>query len=193
MNSGNNVYIRIAMNLKKYWNDLDPAIRIVSIAAVSLMIYGQAAKLIGIYFFWESFYLGLILVFCSLGCVLLVDGLVKIKVFDKFYREGWRTALYLFFGGLFFIIEFFITISDSLAEAKNHLKVNEGVNKLVGKVYGFGWITTGSVSTYGSGSQRGEHAVLNLIVKGSSSFTEITVEVNKTNDEPWEFRIIEIH
>ena len=177
--------------MKKFWNGLNPFVKIMTILGAALMIYGKVVKHLNIYFFWESFYIGYAFVTISLGAVLLVELLIIIKLFKDYYREGWRTAMHIFITGLIVFITTSFYFSESLDAVKNEIRTNVEVIELVGQVEGFGWFTTGSTSNVTDSNGISMSGAYYIIVKGKKAYTELLIAFRRKNDEPWELKIIE--
>lgn len=156
-----------------------------------MLIYGKLAPGLNIYFFWESSYVGYIMLVGALGAVLLVEALIRVGLFKAYYRSGWRTAIHILFAILVVVVNFVFAFSDSLYASKQWLKENEAIINEVGEVQAFGWFVSGSAAS-GSGSS-GSYDVgsYDIIVKGTGKYKKVHVRASKVNDEPWEIEIVE--
>jgi hypothetical protein len=180
------------MNVKEFWKELNPIVKILTITGLILMIYGKVAYGLKIYFFWESFNIGYVLFIGSIGVVLFVELLIKIGFLKTYFRQGWRTAFHLFFAILLISVNLLFMFSDSLRAAKNELQNNEEIERIVGGINGFGWFTPGASSIITNSQGTFENAQYELLVKGNEEFIEVAVEISRTNNEPWEMKILKI-
>jgi len=177
------------MDVSKFINQLDKKIKIIALSGSVLIIYGLFAKSIPINFFWESTDLGIILIAGSIGVILIVEFLIKIKILSSYYRSGWRTFFHIIFIILVIGIESLFYLSNSLEAAKNEIKVNSEIKEEVGDILGFGWITAGSNSTGTNSEGKYVFATYEILVKGTKAYKYVTVDVGRINNEPWEIEI----
>ena len=171
--------------MKNIWDGLSPFVKIMTVVGGVLLLYGKIAKSTGIFFFWESYYIGYVFIVISLGAVLFVELLIRVKLFKDYYREGWRTAFHLLLTGLVTLNFITFYFSDSLAEVKAELRTSEDVIDLVGEVEGFGWFTSGSTSSIIDSNGSLKIGDYNIIIKGNKAYAEVLVAFRKLNDEPW--------
>ena len=174
----------------KIWDGLSPFVKIMTVVGGVLFLYGSIAKSFGIFFFWESYYIGYVFLVISLGAVLFVELLILVKLFKVDNRDGWRTAIHILITSLVVFVSVTFYFSDSLEEVKTELKTNEELIELVGKVEGFGWFTSGSTSSVTDSNGTVQTGNYNIIVKGNKAYAEVLVAFQKRNENPWEIKII---
>ncbi|MBX2899415.1 MAG: hypothetical protein KF775_07180 [Cyclobacteriaceae bacterium] len=180
----------IPARFQKFFTEIPIVLKVALYVGIVLFLYGSLAQMLSIYFFWESRVLGYVLILCSVSIVAIVEFFIAIKVFDPFYREGWRTLFTLIFSGMFLGLQLLFAFSDSLEIAKREIESNAVIKSEVGQITGFGWITDGgSIKTSGNTLHSSTHAILTLIVKGENAFAFVTVELHEVDGE-WESKII---
>ncbi|WP_258101410.1 cytochrome c oxidase assembly factor Coa1 family protein [Marinoscillum pacificum] len=177
------------MDIKNFWHELHPVIKILTIAGLVFMIYGLIARNLEIYFFWESSTVGFAFLAGSIGVVLITELLIKIGIFKAYFRSGWQTALHILFVILFVTVNSIFLFSDALKVAKEQLRESKQINDLVGEINSFGWLVTGSSSiTTNSGRTFGS-AEYQILVKGDEGYRYVTVTLTKRDDQPWNFKL----
>jgi hypothetical protein len=180
------------MNTKEFWDNISPAVKLLTATGLFLMTYGKVAYGLKIYFFWESFNIGYMLLAGSLGVVLIVELLIKLGILKSYYRQGWRTSFHILSAFLLISINLLFIFSDSFKAAKDELQSNAEIERVVGGINGFGWFTAGSSSALMNSRGTFEDAQYEVLVKGNERFAEVTVDVRRTNNQPWEIKIIKV-
>jgi hypothetical protein len=181
----------IPAGFQKFFTEIPIGLRAALYVGVLLFLYGSLAQILSIYFFWESRVLGYVLILSSVSIFAIVEFFIAIKVFDSFYREGWRTLFILVFSAMFLGLTLLFAFSESLEIAKREIESSAEIKSKVGQITGFGWITDGgSIKTSGNDLHSSTHAVLTLIVKGENAFANVTVELHEV-DGDWESKIID--
>ncbi len=155
------------------------------VAGIIFTVYGFVCRIVPVYFFWSSKVLGIIFLLIALWCFLLEQH-------KKRKQEGRKTIwlkIGLGFIGFGLIIipiaELMIKTSGAYQAATFYLKNDPSIKEMVGDVKGFGFMTTGSVtSTTVNGVSSGQ-AELEIIVKGTKKFKDLTVSLEKNPNTGW--------
>lgn len=150
-----------------------------------LLIYGYLAKAAGLYFFWESKYVGGIVMIVAIICFLL-DRIRTRKLKAK------RTILEKIIVGILFFALLVVAIlgivvpqTNAFKVAKSFLAGDEGLRNEIGEVKTCSFIPLGSmeVSTNREGSSG--NAQMLFIVKGERKFREVRVYLQKSPGTEW--------
>lgn len=169
----------------EFWEKINKITLIVGLIGAILYIYGNVAKLFEIYFFWESSFIGLILLTVSIGIFVLVEFLIKVRVLKEYYRRGWTTLFRLVFIIFSILIMTLFLSSDSLSIAKDAIKDDESINNITGEIYGFGWFPDGEVMKYGQSNNKGIDAKFEILVKGKKRYLIVNIELKKKPGSDW--------
>ena len=154
-------------------------------AAILLLAYGYLARILNIYFFWEAKTLAWIF--------LLLPLLGHLVSVIRLRRMKGRKTIWPKLGAGFLILAliaasmaiFMLNTSDAYFEATEFLKTDPGIKNEVGGIRGFGLITTGTVSTTSINGEESGSAKLNIIVRGTKKYRDITVSLEKTQETGW--------
>lgn len=162
------------------------------IATATFLFYGYLARLVSINFFWEAKSIGWILLIIS-GISLLSTS-VKLKKQNKDKAIGEKIGIGLLIFGLVIKLIFLISIpiSDAYASAKDHIKSDPKLKEELGEINGVSFQLLGGIQKTVSSGQTSGTAQLELIIKGSSNYEDVTVFVLKKPDEPnWVIQSVE--
>ena len=150
------------------------------------LLYGIVARVVPVYFFWESVYIGCFLI--PIGIVGQLIALIKPRRKLKKNIVGIVIAL----GFISFVLSiqvlmaFIIPNSDAYSAAKKELSENPLLLKDVGKITGFSPIPIGQLSTVGDPVDYSGDAFFMIIVKGSKKYVLLSVTMHKNYGEEWE-------
>ncbi len=178
--------------MQKFLSLLSPFTKVTALIGLILIIYSFLCREMGIYFFWESDYVGMFIFF--IAAISFLSGLIKRKK-----QQSKKTALEkVIIGFIVFVMALmtFVIIlfnnSDALAAAKKQLSQNQQIKSQVGNVTGFGLFLSGSMQVSSSNGKSAGGAALSLTVKGDQRFKDFTVIMLKDPEkEDWEIESIE--
>ena len=155
-------------------------------ASLALLVYSYLCRVLSLYFFWESKYIGWFLLFITLLIFLSWRIKIRRRLKKKTILETIAICLISFV--LVVQIIFFIVLanSDAYQAAKKYIASNEETKKQIGDIEGFSLIPAGTMSV--SSSEAGERgkAEIDLIVKGRQKFAELTVDLRKELSTAWQ-------
>ncbi|MGV3612815.1 MAG: hypothetical protein ACO1N0_17775 [Fluviicola sp.] len=155
------------------------------------ILYGYAARIIPINFFWESIYVGFF--FLIIGAVSHLVTMIKSRKKNKQNAIGVKIALgfVIFLLATQVFMSFMIPNSEAYSAAKKELSENPLLQKDVGKITGFGFIPIAQLLTTAKDPiDYSGDAYFNIIVKGSKKYVFLSVTMHKNYGEEW--KIIEM-
>ncbi len=137
-------------------------------------------------FFWGSKSIGWGLIF--LGLVgLLIKGIEKRKANNK--KNTWNKIGIGFICFILLIQSILIIVipnTDAYKVSKDFIINNEDLKSEVGEIKGFGLIPVGEIFIQTDSKGETGNANINLIIKGSKAFKDVTVFVFKDYGKGWE-------
>jgi energy-coupling factor transporter transmembrane protein EcfT len=143
-----------------------------------LIVYGYICRLLNLYIFWESRFIGWDVLF--VGIIALLYSRIKQQK-----KEGKKVLLERIGVGVITFVLLIQTILfivlpriDAFASAERYIMNSKELSTELGEIKGVFAVPLGSIeSSQGSGS-----AELNLIVKGQKKFKDIAVYLEKNAD-----------
>jgi hypothetical protein len=149
------------------------------------LLYGIAARVVPVYFFWESIYIGCILI--TIGIIGQLIALIKPRRKLKKNIVGIIIALgFLSFAlSIQLLMVFTIPNSEAYSAAKKELSENSFLRKDIGKITGFSPIPIGQLSTVEDPVDYSGDAFFMIIVKGSKKYVLLSVTMHKNYGEEW--------
>ncbi|QEN04593.1 hypothetical protein EW093_07710 [Thiospirochaeta perfilievii] len=148
-----------------------------TILGLILILYGFLARRLLINSFWESLYIGILLLLIALF-FLFTNNRNKTK--QKRFLIG--QILIIFFWVIYFLGNVIIFNSQAYKHAKDFIVSNEKIVKELGTIQRFGYIINGSVTS----SKDYSTSELKIITVGSTRTTEIMINLDKNFDKPWD-------
>ncbi len=159
--------------------------RVSLITGIALLVYGYLARMLPVYFFWESKTFGWI--FLVMALIGFLGGIIRSR-----RQQGKKTIWaklgfwFLIFGlAILPIVVFMMKTSDAYETATDFLRSDEEIKKEIGTIKGFGLIPTGGVSTTSINGSESGRAEFNLTVRGTKKYKDITVSLVKTPETGW--------
>src|SRR5690606_20330841 len=146
---------------------------------LTLIVIGYLVRWMGIYFFWESRYIGFMVLL--IGMVIFLSEQVRLN-----RQQGRKTiwvkigmGIILFILLIQTILLFVIPRTDAYAVATRNIKANHEVQTRIGNVKSIsvvpkGMITMSTVNNYSSGE-----ASFFLIVKAEKKFVDVSMDLLK--------------
>ena len=175
---------------KQYYIDLilrlDMKVKLLFGFAILLIVFGYLVRGLDLYFFWESKPIGFVLLILTVLIILRIDITTrKSKKLKNIVSQigFWFISLLLFIKLLMLVI---IPNSDAYSATRDYLENNSEITTEYGEIIGLTILPSGSLETQTDSHGTNGFASINLILKGTSKFKEITVYVNKTASKNWE-------
>ncbi len=144
---------------------------------IILILYGFLARKLLFSFFWESLYVGILLLLISLF-FLFTNNRNKTK--KKRFLIG--QILIILFWLIYFVVNITIFNSTAYNRAKEFIISNEKIKYELGEINRFGYMINGSI-TYSKAYSTSE---LKIITVGTIRTTEILINLDKNNENPWD-------
>ena len=160
-------------------------IKVITGTGVALIIYGYFARLASLYFFWESRYVGFMVLFVA-GIFYLFNRIsARRKEGRRSLPEKIAAGILVFMlvlqGALFFIFP----STDAYRVATDYIRHDSKLQTKIGNITGISPVPKGSVDiNTGNNVSYGE-ATFYFIVKGSRKYTDIVMEVRKDPTTDW--------
>jgi hypothetical protein len=155
-----------------------------------VILYSFIVRIAGIYFFWESSFLGWTVLF--IGLLLWLFRSMKIKKAAGKKRIGEKLGIAFLILAL--IVQLVVIIvfprTDAYAAAVAYVKSNDSLKKDLGAIKGFGFTESGSIAVSSTDTSEAGNAELHLIVKGEKKYKDLTIDMVKDWNTPWEVQDI---
>ncbi len=160
-------------------------LKILTLIALALILYGYLARALNIYFFWESKSIGFGLLLFAIAKFILDD--INARRENKMHRIVFYIVfgilcLTIFIKGLIAII---IPNSRAYSSATELLKTDSELIAEVGEITSFSYLPSGSMGTHKDKYGTTGNANLTLIVKGNKKYIEKNVVLVKELEEDW--------
>ena len=165
--------------------------KVLTLSAVILILFGYFVRLFNVYFFWES---------KSIGYGLLLIMLVKLLLDDIYARKEKRLNRALCYIGMVFLcftifikgfIAIFLPNSNAYKAATEQLKNNSDLISEVGEIHSFSFLPTGSMGSQETQYGTTGSANLTLIIKGEKKYVEKNVILKKELKEDWTIILVD--
>jgi len=156
--------------------------RVAIITAVLLIIYGYAARLLNIYFFWESAFIGWMVAFVAM--IGILGGLIKLRKPFKNTTLPQKIVIGLLCLVLLVQAIFLIVVprTDAYKAVKAFFQNDINFRNEFGEVKDCSIIPVGSMAVSQVGNTTVGEGLLVVIVKGTKKFHRYQVHVVKTAD-----------
>jgi hypothetical protein len=166
-------------------------VRTILIVGALVLFYSFIVRLAGIYFFWESSFLGWSILFIGLLFWLFRSIKAKKTAGKKTLWQKLGIAFLL----LFLIIQVVVVIvfprTDAYAAAVIYIKSNNSLRKELGAIKGFGFTESGSMEVSSTDTSEAGNAEFHLIVKGEKKYKDITIDLVKDWNTPWQVEVLQ--
>ncbi len=177
------------ISLSEYYTQLikniGTPLKILTLIALALILYGYLARASNIYFFWESKSIGFGLLLFVIAKFILDD--INARRENKMHR----IVFYIIFGVLCLtifikgLIAIVIPNSRAFSSATEFLKTDTELIFEVGEITSFSYLPSGSMATHKDKYGTTGNANLTLIVKGKKKYIEKNVVLVKELEEDW--------
>ncbi|HEX3935193.1 MAG TPA: hypothetical protein VHW43_10980 [Puia sp.] len=165
-------------------------VRTIVVVGGVVILYSFIVRIAGIYFFWESSFLGWTVLF--IGLLLWLFRSMKIKKAAGKKRIGEKLGIAFLILAL--IVQLVVIIvfprTDAYAAAVAYVKSNDSLKKDLGAIKGFGFTESGSIAVSSTDTSEAGNAELHLIVKGEKKYKDLTIDMVKDWNTPWEVQDI---
>lgn len=170
--------------MNKFFSLTKTSQRVIILTAV-LLLYGYLCRLLGLYFFWESKYIGWSLV-CVAVIFLLRERMQSKKLQEKkTVSEKVAIGLMIFLLTVQAIMLIVIPRLDAYKIAREFLETNQFISDAVGEVTSITFIPMGGFSSTKNSAGETGQADLNFIVKGKSKFRDFNMQLVKEVNSDW--------
>jgi hypothetical protein len=160
--------------------------KIILIIAPMVIIYGYLCNYAGMYFFWESGYIGWMLLY--IGFIGILQQRIKMK---KMIRK--ETVMEKIIIGIIVFVLLLKTVlltvtpfTDAYAASKKYLLANGTIQAEVGNIHGFSVVPEGSIHQSTQADKVNGLATIVLLIKGDKKYKRVTIYVAKNeNEQEW--------
>jgi hypothetical protein len=155
------------------------------LAGAILTVYGYVCRVIGIYFFWESKYIGWAIII--IGIISFLFDRVRLKKAGgkKSLLEKIGIGILIFFLFVQAILVIVIPNTDAYKVAKQYLYNNSRLKNDIGEIKGFALVPLGAIQKSSSENVESGNATILLTVKGQKKFMDVTVYIEKKPGMEW--------
>jgi len=165
--------------------DLNIAVKIAFAIAFALIIIGYLVRIFDIFLFWESKPIGYAILLISMAILIRkdIEARKKLKL-----KNVWS---HIVFWIIVFILltRTLITILfpniDACKAAKDYLNNDPQLISEIGEIKGYTVLPSGGIQIGSSAGKTHGSASINLIIKGTAKYKELTVYIEKTPDSDW--------
>jgi hypothetical protein len=170
---------------------MNKQIRAVLIAAGIVLLYGYMVRFAGIYFFWESSFIGWSILF--IGLLMWLFWSIKVKKAAGKKRLWEKIGIIV----LFFVLILQLAVvlvfprTDAYAAAITYIEHNDSLKRDLGAIKGFGFTGTGGMAVSSTDTGEVGNAELHLIVKGEKKYKDLNIYMVKDWKTPWEVQDIQ--
>lgn len=142
------------------------------IVSIILILYAYAARAFGIYFFWESGYIGWLLLFCV--AIFFCAGRIRIKRSQE--KKVWLEKVCIAIAGMVIFAQllllFLLPGTDAFKTAKRHIVLTKEIMEELGEIHSFYAEPVGSMNISSSAAGSTGAANILVIAKGEKRFGE---------------------
>jgi hypothetical protein len=171
-----------------FFASLNKFTKLTLVTGVCLVIYGYVCRL-GIYFFWESKYIGWNLLLISV--IGFLSGRVKKNKAQKKNSIGEKIGVgFIIFLFVIETIMFIMILNTSVYPSiKKFIYNNSQLKSEIGNIKGISIVPFGGIG--GSSGEAGEtgEGEIHLIVKGDKKYKDLTMHVFKEIQTDWQIEI----
>lgn len=169
-----------------FFNQLSRFMKVILIVAAVVIIYGYLCRYAAIYFFWESEYIGWMLLYIGFIAILLQRIKMKRMIRKESVMEKIIIGIIVFVLLLKSVLLVVTPFTDAYTAAKKYLLSNDGIRAQVGNIQGFSVVPEGNINKSMQADKNSGLATLVLIVKGDKQYRKVTVYVVKReNEQDW--------
>lgn len=155
------------------------------IVAIILLIYGYLCRSLSLYFFWESKFIGWMILFAAIAFLLVK----RIQSGKKEGRKRIFEKIVMYVLGFILVVQAVLysvlSNSDAYQSAKRFITTDEDVRAEVGEVKSVSLIPLGQISSSADNEGESGEAAINVIVKGSKRFMDMTLLMEKEKEGGW--------
>lgn len=171
--------------MKSFLQKLRRVSRAIFCLALLLIIYGYAARVLHVYFFWESLTIGWPLLL--IGAVFCLFDLVREKKRNSKKSIGEKVVIgvLLFIVAMQVVLFFVVHHSDAYAAAKKYISASDSLRKIVGHVQVVEASPVGSISETSKAGVVTGKAELSVTVKGDKAFCDMVLYLEKDAEADW--------
>lgn len=157
----------------------NPIVASLLAAGVALVIYGFVCRWAELYFFWESRFIGWVLILMAVIGLLYNRIRRKARAGQKSLPEKIGLGIVAFVVLTHGILALVLPFTDAYAAAKSHVRESADLISELGELSGFGLLPYGAVQKTTEGAEEYGSATIQLIVKGEKRYKDITVVLVK--------------
>ena len=151
-----------------------------------LLVYGFVARLLNIYFFWDSRDFGWIFLLIALAGYLFT--LIKLR-----RRKGKKTILVKIGFGILILglaaIPFAIVMiktSEAYVAAIGYIETNSQLKNEAGDIRSYSLMIIGGMEINNMNGAESGHAELNFTIHGTKKYKDISISLAKTPETDWQ-------
>ena len=151
----------------------------------TLLVYGYVCRIFNLYFFWESKTLCWVSFFIALICFL--SNRIRFKKLQQRRTVSERIGIAILVFILFVQSMLFIIIpkSEAFYTARQYLLKSKEMEKEVGELNSLFSMPAGTISTTSTAQGYAGETELNLTLKGSKKYKDITIRLTKEVTSNW--------
>lgn len=171
--------------MEEFIKNLRTLTKVVIITGLSFILFGFIARKAGIYFFWESSWIGKTIFL--IGLVLLLTDW-KNNRRSKNLKTVWNKigiGIVIFIITAKTIVAVILPRTEAYEIAKNQVKNNSEIIAEIGQVNSISFIPTGGIQVTKDSNGKYGSATVCLILKGAKKYRIVTILVNKYPDTDW--------
>jgi len=150
-----------------------------------VIAYGYLCRAIGLYFFWESSYIGWSLLFLT-GIVYLAYRLRKKERNSRKWPEILGVVILSFILLVQAVLFIVFSSHPSVKAAEDYIRKNDKIIADIGAIASFSISPEGGIESKSDSSGTRGAAEVHLIVKGAKKYLDVAVLVTKRAEEEWE-------
>jgi hypothetical protein len=167
----------------EFFDQLNKFMKTILIVTALVIMYGYLCRYAGIYFFWESSYIGWLLLYTVFIGLLWQRIKMKRMIRKKPLPEKIAIGIIIFVLFIKGTLLFATPFSDAYVVAKKYLLADSAIRNEVGTIHSFSIVPEGSINTSKENDKHTGSAEITLIVKGEMKFKQVTVYLVKHDDQ----------
>lgn len=163
-------------------------------SGVLLILYAHVARILNIFFFWDSDVFGFYILFLT-GLILCLIIIRKRKKGKKStIVSKYISVLLLFLIILYSVLLITLGNSNAVKACKLYSMQNDTLRSQIGNITGFGFDVSGSLKEAHIGdNQESGRGSLTFVVKGEKKFKDVSFMVVKESYSEWKVVNMKIH
>jgi hypothetical protein len=171
--------------VREFTEKLRTYTKISIISGIGLLLFSLIVQKTGIYFFWESSWIGYTILL--IGILLLLIDWKNIRK-SKNLKTIWNKigiGIVIFLLIVKTVVSIILPRTDAYEIAKSEIKSNNQITNEIGEIERISFIPTGGIQV--SKDSQGEYgsATISFILKGNEKFKIVTILVTKYPDTDW--------